>query len=105
MRAGRLRHRVTIETPNDEASTYGGPKHVWVPVATVWASVEPLQGREFMAARAANAETTHRVGMRYRGGVTAKQRINFDGRILEIESVMNRDERNAELQLMCKEVG
>ena len=45
MRAGMLRHRVTIQRQELVFGKYGAPLHdkVWENVATVWASLEAIQ--------------------------------------------------------------
>ena len=42
--------------------------------------------------------------MRYLSGITTDMRVNFNGRIFEIEAALNINERNKELHLMCSEV-
>ncbi len=103
MRSGRLRHRVTIQSRSATMDAAGGQPDTWTDVATVWAGVEPLSGREYLAASANNAEVTHKVTMRHRDGVTAAQRLAFGIRRFDILAVMDRDERGVELTLMCRE--
>ncbi len=99
--AGRLRHRIEIQDYEVSYDKYGQPIYAWTPWATVWASVEPLQGREFLAAMALQSQTTVRIRMRYRPGVTSVMRVLFGGRIYGIESVIEPQSRRHELQLMC----
>ena len=104
MQAGTLRHRVAIqETLSLAQNSYGEPVTTWGTVATVWASVSPLSGRELAMAQQVRPDVTHKVVMRHRDNVTPKQRILHDSRALEIESVRNADERDRMLELMCKE--
>ena len=70
---------------------------------TVWAAVEPLRGRAFMEAKAAQSEVSHRVRMRYMDGITAAMKVRFEGRIFSLDAVLNIGERNRELHLMCVE--
>ena len=71
MKAGRLRQRVTLQSMSGGVDAIGQPLPAeWADVFTTWASVEPLQGREFIAASAVSSEITARVRMRYRPGVT-----------------------------------
>lgn len=105
MRAGTLRHRITLERRTDATGTAGGVKAVWdpVPFAVAWAEVTPLQGRELEAARGMQSEATHRVRLRYLAGVTPKLRVNFGGRLMDIEDVVDVGERHRELVLRCIE--
>ena len=103
MRSGRLRHRVVIQEVDPTADSLGQPVPAWTEVATVWGSVEPLQGREFFAAQQVNADTTVRIRLRYRSGITPDMRISWDGRIYNILSIIDNREIHADLQLMCSE--
>lgn len=102
MNAGRLRFRVDIQKPVETQNTYGEPEVVWSDVATgIWAGIEPLKGREFFAAKQVNAEIEALVIMRYRSDIKAKYRIMHGTNEYYIDTVINVDERNRELQLMC----
>lgn len=103
MRAGRLRHRVTIEQVSEDVDSAGGPIKEWTSINTVWANVRPVRGREFSGAAQVTAEVTHRVFMRYLANLTSADRLVFEGRVFDIESVINIDERNVELEILCTE--
>jgi len=103
MRTGSLRHYVEIHALTIIEDDIGNQTEEWAKVAEVWAAVEPLQGDEKLAAAYIQAETTHKVTIRYLAGITPANRLLFDGRTLEIESVRNLEERSRELVLMCKE--
>lgn len=104
MRAGRLRHKATIQTSTEAQNSFGEPIRTWTTFATVWMEIAPMTGRELTAQKAALSETTIRVVIRYLSGVTPKMRVVYGTRTLEIESVADRDERHAEMELMCHEV-
>ncbi|HYE20976.1 MAG TPA: phage head closure protein [Tepidisphaeraceae bacterium] len=106
LRAGKLRHRVTIEEANPETvSADGQPLPQWVTLTERWASVEPIEtsGREYLRAQAIQADVTHTVTLRYLAGVTPKNRVQHKGRMLEIQSVSDIEERGRMLVLFCKE--
>lgn len=104
MRAGRLRHRVTIQSVTTNTDSYGQPIESWSTFAEVWAAVEPLTGREYFQAQQLQAEVTYRVRIRYLTGVLPTMRVLHDSRTFEVQAVINLDERNRELHLMCREV-
>ncbi|WP_096224897.1 phage head closure protein [Geobacillus sp. FJAT-46040] len=104
MDPGLLRHRITIQQKTRVQNEYGEEIADWVDVASVWASVNPISGREFFAAEAVNSEVTHKINMRYRSGITPDMRVKFKERYFQIIAVMNLQEKNAELQLLCKEL-
>jgi SPP1 family predicted phage head-tail adaptor len=106
MRAGKLRHRVTLQSltagsPQQTAS--GQPDESWADEATIWASVEPLRGRELFAAQEHHSRVEVRIRLRYRAGITAAMRVSFDGRYYNIVAVLDREERHRELELMCEQ--
>lgn len=102
--AGKLDKRITLQSAAESRDAHGQPIETWSDVATVWAAVEPLRGREFFAARQFSAETTHKVTMRNRTGVSPKWRVLLGVRTFRIESVINPLERSESLELMCAEV-
>lgn len=102
--ASKLRHRITIQRYEKTRDEWNDVIEDWVDHATVWASVEPISGREYWAKHQTQAEVTHRVRIRYRPDITPSMRILYGGRVFEIESVTDWQERHRDLQLMCKEV-
>lgn len=104
MRSGKLRHRITIQRPIETQGPTGEMAVVWSDFADVAASVEPLRGREFWAAKEMQAQVSTRIRIRYLEGVTPKMQVLFGTRSYLIESVINPEFRNIEMQLMCTEV-
>lgn len=103
MRSGMLRHRVTLQRFQQGQDAYGGPVETWEDVATVWASLEAMSGREFFASQQAQSEVTQRIRIRYRAGVTADMRVIHNGKVFNIVAPLP-DNRGRELVLMCREV-
>lgn len=93
-----------IESPSRTQDAYGADIPTWTTWKAVWASIEPLTGRQFLLAAQATLETTHEIRIRWQPEVTAKMRIVFEGRTFGIETIMNVEERDRELVLMCKEL-
>lgn len=88
IRAGKLRHLITIQQPGTGRDACGGVlSNSWVDFATdVRASVEPLQGREFFATVQQGAELTTRFRLRYLPGVRPDMRIIHQGRVFLISA-------------------
>ena len=105
MRAGMLRHRVTIQRQEIVFGKFGAPLHdkVWENVATVWASLEAMSGREFFVIQQAQSEVTQCIRIRYRADVTADMRVIHNGRVFNIVAPLP-DNRGRKLVLMCREV-
>lgn len=103
MRAGELRKRITIKAISDTQDARGGPTKGESTHATRWARIRPLVGRERFAAQRVDAEVDYEILLRYVSGVTPKMRVYYGARVFEIRAVMNTDERNRELKLLCAE--
>lgn len=65
MDIGKLDKRVTFQRRSSTLDDYGQQLDAFTDVATVWANVEPLGGREKMMAMAMDSQLTHRVSVRY----------------------------------------
>lgn len=80
VKAGRLRHRITIQEQQQTQDPETGAIIVtWVTIATVWGSVEPLSVREFIQSQATQSEVTARITIRYRAGLNASMRFVHRG--------------------------
>lgn len=53
----------------------------WSDIATVWAAIEPLSAREFIAASATQSQIDARIVIRYRAGLTPDMRIIHGAKI------------------------
>ena len=104
MRAGQLVHKITIQQATDAQSATGDITTTWATFATVNASIDPVNGREFFQSKLISAEITHRVEIRHLTGLKPKMRILFGARIFDIEQAINERERNVKHILMCKEL-
>ena len=104
MRAGQLRHPVTIQTSAETVDAFGEPIQGWSSAITAWASIAPLSGQERLQGDQVIAECSHRVRMRHDTNIATTARLLFGSRVLEIVSAADVDERGAEMDLLCKEV-
>ena len=66
MSAGKLDRRVTVQRRQATTDSYGQESGTWVDIATVWANVKPIGGREKLRAMAYESTLTHTVMVRYR---------------------------------------
>lgn len=104
MRAGKLRHRITIKRKSVTGSdSYGAESFTESTIATRWAEVRPLLGRELFNARQTQADVTHAIKTRWIDGLSPKDWIVYDGRTFEILAVTRPDERKIEAVYLAKE--
>lgn len=82
--SGKLRHRVRIEkldylrdSQGDviQDPNTGETSQAWVEVATVWAAIEPVSGREFIQSAATQSKVDARIVIRQRDDVDASMRL------------------------------
>jgi SPP1 family predicted phage head-tail adaptor len=106
--AGKMRHWVILMMPpapgvNDDS--FGQQSMVPVSLGGFWASVEPMDGREMVIGKAVRGDTTHMVTMRFNPNVpvTDKHWLTYKGRVLNITKVLDIDELEVELTLLCTE--
>lgn len=106
MRAGELRHKITIQELVEQVDEYGTPTgtSTWQDVCTVWAAIEPIQGREYVLLHSTQSELSARIRIRYRSGIKPAMRVVYGDRVFDIQAVIDTQERHIELQLMCIEV-
>ena len=106
MRAGRLRHRITIQRMVKERDALGGVAESWCDMVIVSAEIRMINAQERFVGGADQqvATVTHRVKIRYRSDVTPLNRIVHGDRLLDIESAVDPDGRRRELIMMCREV-
>ncbi len=105
MRAGKLRRRASLQRKEVVQDAFGAEIASWAEFAAVWASVEPLTGREFLAAlgQGNQGEITTRIKMRYRDDVRTADRVVVGRRVFDVRSVLP-DERERELVVMGLEL-
>lgn len=105
MKAGRLRHRVTLQRAVTTADGHGDQVRTYSDLATVWADVEAIGGREFIAGAHVQADVTSRITLRARPGLTLTpaDRITWGTRTFDIRHVIDLQGRSREWQVMATE--
>ena len=107
MEAGHLRQRVTIQARTESRNSFGETTWTWADWKTVWAAVEPINGKETLASGQVQATSKVRVRIRHLDAVTTKHRIkhtvNDVARYYEIESVIPLKHARVQDHLMCVE--
>jgi SPP1 family predicted phage head-tail adaptor len=78
IRAGKLRHQITIERRVLTQDSTGDPLQTWEVFARRRASVEPLVGNEFFISKARAARVPTKFRLRYLDGVLPNMRILWE---------------------------
>lgn len=93
MRAGKLRERITVQAFTETKGSNGEPTKTWTNLKSFWAEVRVLTERshtreEFEAAQV-NPYTRYDFRCRRVTGIDTSMRIVFEGRVFDIEAVIN----------------
>ncbi|MEC9346064.1 MAG: phage head closure protein [Pseudomonadota bacterium] len=99
---GQIDQRITIQSENSTADGAGGFVLAWSDVATVWAMVEPLTGREREEAGRLEGAVRYRVTVRYRAGLTTSNRIVWRSTPMQVREVHEAGPRPMYLVLICE---
>lgn len=86
-----MNRRIIIQEKQTTVDSEGIPTSAWVNIETVWAARNPLSGREYFAAVAANAEKMVKYRIRYRPGILSSMHLidKRDGLTYEIKAVLD----------------
>ena len=101
---GRYRERITLQQKTLTTSASGEQQETWATLATVWAQVLPISGREMAQAGAVMSETVYRVRIRYRADVSELTRAVWGSRTLAFSAVANVGGLYTELEITATEV-
>ena len=107
MNPGILRSRIIIEKKAFADNGFGGHSETWSTLATVWAKVEHLSGRELQLAQQVSPTITEEMTIRYRNDVadnskTEEYRINYNNKKHNIRGVKDLDNMHKWLFLKCE---
>lgn len=91
IRAGKLRHYVTFQAPVVEVDSNGEATETWPDAfdgQQISAAIEPLSGRELIAAQQVHSRVTTRITVRYRPGILPEMRVVHRSTYYNIEAVI-----------------
>lgn len=89
IQAGKLRHRVSLqERQTTRDPDTGDVLSAWVEVALLWASVEALSARDFIAAGVNQSKVVARIVIRFRENINASMRIVHGAKLYNIEGIL-----------------
>ena len=103
MDIGRTNKRVTFCKFAEEQNEMHQTEQVLKKIRTVWASVEPKSGREYIEAEKEHPELTYIITTRYMKDITPDMFIQFRDRIFNIKSIRNIRVNNEMLEISCTE--
>jgi SPP1 family predicted phage head-tail adaptor len=99
----RLRERVTLQTPATTSLAGGEAGIDWQPVADVFAAITATSGRSVVTADGTSARVTHELVVRWRSAIKPAMRFLWNGQVLRIHAVLDRDGRRRWLTCHCEQ--
>lgn len=103
MNPAQFKHRITIfkEVFGEDAD--GFPIDAKEVIAELWTNIKTVRGTEYVSAAATQNENIYRFIIRYRPGIDVRMKVDYQGRIFDIESVLNDDELHKTLTIVARE--
>jgi len=104
MRAGLLRHKITIQKVVEVQDDYGEADQTWSTFRVVRAGKRNLSGQENQINDVRNPVRMVEFKMHYISGVTNKMRIKRGDDVFNILFIDNTGDMNRDLGIVCREV-
>lgn len=105
MDIGKLRHRVSFQTPTSSVSSSSFPTESAGTPTVLWSQIEPLSGREDFSDIGITGHITHRIITRYQPSLTINNTTiaTYDSRTFNIVHKRNIGERDIMWELFAEE--
>ena len=103
MRAGPLRHRLSVLAEQRTPDGMGGYRQGWVELRKVWAEIALPTGRVDVVAQQLQSIVTAEIRCRPSTGLIVGRRLVHGATVYRIDAVLP-DNRNSMLRLLCSSV-
>ena len=101
---GSRNRRFTVEVALEQPDGFGGVLRSFQPGPRVWGALEPLGGRDRVAAGRGERVATHRLTLPYREGLTSAERLSLGLRRFRVRSADDPDGRRRALVCLLEEI-
>ncbi len=105
MRIGDLRHKIELWDVLIFEDEWLNQRKEFVKVASMWAAVSNLYGKEYFAAAAVQLEKMLTFTIRFFPGIHEGMQIKFDGNFYDIKSIDNIKYKNRFMEIKALSVG
>ena len=107
MRFGELDHRLVLQAPTVTRGAAGGVAKSFTTDSTVWGSIKPLSGKEYLVIGQTQNQITNKIVIRYHATIRANWRIVDAGdspqTIYTIHFIDKGFKRQRMMTLLCSE--
>ena len=98
-----MRYRVKVERATNTRDAGGGIAQAFNPVTFIYADIKPKSANSVYRQGMLQEKVTHEVTIRYMTNIDTNSRITFGTRQFAINGIINVDERDRFLTLLCEE--
>jgi SPP1 family predicted phage head-tail adaptor len=103
LRIGKLRHRLTLESPSRTPDSGGGADIAWTEVAVLSGAIEEISGSEIVAADQISGKRQVIVSIRHREDIAPAMRFRLGNRLLPIGAIVDPEGKRKYLRCLCEE--
>jgi len=100
---GKMRYRVKIESATNTRDAGGGLAQEFSPVRIIFANIKPKNANSTYRQGILQEKVTHEITIRYMTDIDTNSRITYGGRSFAVNGIINVDERDRFLTLLCEE--
>jgi len=100
---GSLDKRISFIVFKDVENDFGLDEQEQQVKLTCWARIEALRGKEYYEAQKIRTENTYKITTRYRKGLNQTMLIRYQGRLFEIQNIIDPYMNHSILEFMCVE--
>jgi len=100
---GKMRYRVKVENATNTRDAGGGMSQNYTAVTFIYANIKPVNANSSYRQGMVQEKVTHEVTMRYMKNIGTNSRISYGTRLFDIKGIVNVDERDRFLKLLCEE--
>lgn len=101
--AGRLRQKIEIQKLTRHADGAGGATESWSKFADCYAEVSPVSAAQLAFYEKLEHRVTHKILIRYLPGLSHEMRVLFEGRVFQVQSFRDLEERHQFHEIMAEE--
>lgn len=100
---GKMRYRVKVERATNTRDAGGGLSQAFNAVATIYANIKPKSANSRYREGMLQEKVTHEITIRYMKNIDTNSRITYGTRSFAVNGIINVDERDRFLTLLCEE--
>lgn len=99
--AANLNQRIRLQKFIGTQDSFGETNGTWTDIATVWADIRYLNGKEYLAAQREINKAAVSIRIRWRNDVEPTMRVLHGNAIYNIEAVLPDMQKRMHLDLVC----